>query len=550
MQDLAKRWLAMVAGFYAAVFLAACFALAAPACLASLWPGVELARLELLPYGFLASAAPIDMSHDIERLISATTIGVPIILLALFLFLRQFTFPIIGLTYSLYGFALIQPLFMALFSDRAAQPLQLASSFLGLVCIYVGFGALVNPISIRWHRPLFLALGLIAPAAFAASQFLRMPRRAPTKYLAIETATAAVLALLSAIPATKLASPTTTSSILAALLLSLSLGAIVNLKQTRQTDTRKATLEQELSTLPETKPQPYIKHFLQKGVSFTAEFPAFYGERTSRKMLNALPSFGVNSIALIPYGPIRRQGSWESDIGMEILVRQAHQQGMRVMLKPHTRKPSEQDLSDQPAIDEWFRNHERFIVDYARFAEKVHADLFCVGTEFGWLSRYDIPWRRIISEVRKVYGGPLVYAPNHGPEFEQIRFWDDLDYIGIDNYYPLGENYSTTGILDRVQAVQAKFGKPVLFTEAGYSAAVGAHKEPWADETNYPLSLEEQARCYQALLAAFYDKPWFQGVYWWKVGTNGYGGPSNNSMTPWRKPAMEILKRYYLNPTR
>ena len=59
------------------------------------------------------------------------------------------------------------------------------------------------------------------------------------------------------------------------------------------------------------------------------------------------------------------------------------------------------------------------------------------------------------------------------------------------------------------------------------------------------VDLEEQVRCYEALLAAFYEQPWFYGVYWWKVGTNGFGGPENSSMTPWRKPAMDVLARWY-----
>ena len=92
--------------------------------------------------------------------------------------------------------------------------------------------------------------------------------------------------------------------------------------------------------------------------------------------------------------------------------------------------------------------------------------------------------------------------------------------------------------------------KPVVLTEAGFSAVVNAHRAPWEDETGKPLSLEEQARCYDALMSAFYEKPWFQGVYWWKLGTNGYGGPDNNSMTPWRKPAMEVVKRWYASGRR
>ena len=230
---------------------------------------------------------------------------------------------------------------------------------------------------------------------------------------------------------------------------------------------------------------------------------------------------------------------------MEILTRQAHRQGMRVMLKPHTRKPREADLADAESRARWFARYEEFVAHYAAFARRVHADLLSVGCEFEWLTAYEAEWRRVIARARREYPGPLVYSPNFGKEFESIAFWDALDYIGIDNYYPLPDDYSAAQQAAKIEAVHKRFGKPVLFTEAGFSAAEGAHRAPWEDESAKALSLDEQARCYEALLREFYGKPWFSGVYWWKVGTNGYGGPANNSMTPWRKPAMDVVKRWY-----
>ena len=42
--------------------------------------------------------------------------------------------------------------------------------------------------------------------------------------------------------------------------------------------------------------------------------------------------------------------------------------------------------------------------------------------------------------------------------------------------------------------------------------------------------------------------PGFQGMYWWKVGSNGYGGSQDGTHTPWGKPAMEVVSRGYRNP--
>lgn len=45
--------------------------------------------------------------------------------------------------------------------------------------------------------------------------------------------------------------------------------------------------------------------------------------------------------------------------------------------------------------------------------------------------------RRLIRQIRRVYHGPLTYAANWSGEYKQIRFWDALDYVGIQAYFPL-----------------------------------------------------------------------------------------------------------------
>jgi hypothetical protein len=313
-----------------------------------------------------------------------------------------------------------------------------------------------------------------------------------------------------------------------------------------------------MASLPKPDPAaPYVLDYFHKGVSYTAEGISYQSPQ-ARNMLGQLPPFGVNAIALVPYGfsprgetAIRiagRSDSWESEDGMEILTAEAHRLGMRVMLKPHVWRLQGRTPIPEAEAKQWLAAYKPFIEHYAAFAARIHADSFCIGTELRGLTPHEGEWRDIIARVRAIYKGPLVYAANHGEEFETLQFWDALDYIGIDNYYPLDDAYSATTLVGKIEAVQAKFDKPVLFTEAGFGAHQGSHRAPWEDETDKPLDLAEQARSYEGLLNAVYSKPWFRGAYWWKVGTNGYGGPDNNSMTPWRKPAMDVVKRFYLLP--
>jgi hypothetical protein len=105
---------------------------------------------------------------------------------------------------------------------------------------------------------------------------------------------------------------------------------------------RSARNQAALAGYPETSASlPYPQFFFQKGVNYTAEFPYNYDSGGARRMLEALPQYGINAIALMPYGwstrgkpEVHLQEGWESNEGMAQLARVAHAHGMKVMLKP------------------------------------------------------------------------------------------------------------------------------------------------------------------------------------------------------------------------
>jgi hypothetical protein len=323
---------------------------------------------------------------------------------------------------------------------------------------------------------------------------------------------------------------------------------------------RAAAARRMVESLPKVPPDaPYPRNFFQRGVNFTAEFGAPYASVDALRQLIRLHAYGVNAVALVPYGWTRLGDPnvrishgprvWESDEGMEYLAREAHSLGMKVFLKPQLwvrgGSPTGVEFSDPAERAEWFRSYGQFIAYYARLATRVHADLFSVGVELAGMSGYDAEWMELIGRVRRIYPGPLVYAANFGPDFRDVKFWDALDYIGLDEYYPLPDTLSTAGLVERVKRVEARYRRPVIFTEVGFASRLDPELRPW-DPARGAISLDDQARCYQAIFSAFYGKPWFDGMYWWKVGTNGEGGPDDASFTPWGKPAMNVVRRWYL----
>jgi len=292
-----------------------------------------------------------------------------------------------------------------------------------------------------------------------------------------------------------------------------------------------------------------------KGVNFTAERPHHYGTPQAAERLTSLPDLGVNAVALVPYAGQRRDSSelrfplrMERDEAVAETARQARELGLKVLLKPQVwvrgGYPGDLEFPEPEAQDRWFNSYRRFVEHYSDLATRIDADLLSVGVEFAKLSREEDRWRDLIAVARDRFDGPLVYAANFGEEFENIAFWDALDYVGLDQYYPLPEDLATDEIVETIERVHRSAGKPVLLTEAGFVPRTRTHAQPWETEPGGRFSLEAQAAGYEAVLRGLYDQPWLQGIFWWKLGTSG-GGPEDDSHRIWGKPALDVMARWY-----
>jgi len=208
----------------------------------------------------------------------------------------------------------------------------------------------------------------------------------------------------------------------------------------------------------------------------------------------------------------------------------------------------------QPRWNAWFSSYERFILHYADIAEQNGVEQFCVGVEYGGTIHRESEWRDIIAEVREDYTGPTTYASNWD-NYQNINWWDALDFVGIDAYFPLTDK-DDSGIEelkegwkrweDEVETWQPGVNKPIIFTEIGYCSQDGANSHPWNRTYSDVVDLQEQADCYNATFQMFWDKRWLAGIYWWMWDANpDVGGLSDTSFTPYMKPAEDIVKEYY-----
>jgi len=249
------------------------------------------------------------------------------------------------------------------------------------------------------------------------------------------------------------------------------------------------------------------------------------------------------------------------------LVRAA---GYKVFFKPHVwvNEPTEgtwrSDIfpNDETSWQSWQDSYRDFILRYARVAEKGGAEMFCIGTEFSRLT-VEKPefWENLIHEVREVYSGKITYAANWHDEYEKITFWDQLDYIGIQAYFPLTTetNPSVESIakgwekyLPAMEAIRKKYRRNILFTEMGYKSTANSADKPWEwienpESSDAVFSAETQANCYRAFFKAVWNKPWFAGVYIWQVRSDfeGHNGKNDLDFTPQGKPAEAIIAREF-----
>lgn len=253
-----------------------------------------------------------------------------------------------------------------------------------------------------------------------------------------------------------------------------------------------------------------------------------------------------------------------TDECLERAIRTSHEVGLDVMLKPHVDSLDGYFRGEIAPSDpeKWFESYGKMILHYADIAHENEVEIFVVGTELKSLSEHahTEKWRMLISQVRQRYFNRLTYSANWD-DYAQIEFWDDLDYIGIDAYFPLSDlddpsmedilagwqSYTYQQVqrhwIEEIQVFSQAEDKQVLFTEIGYGSQDGAAVQPWSQENSQP-NHELQARLYEAALRTFWNQPNFKGFYWWLWDMQPDPRYEVTGYMP-KEAALQQIKRWY-----
>jgi hypothetical protein len=290
-----------------------------------------------------------------------------------------------------------------------------------------------------------------------------------------------------------------------------------------------------------------------------------------KPMMLGLNEINTGWVAVIPFGFSRmnqpsvifdseRQWSGERVDGTREMIDLAHECGFKVMVKPHVwvsgHWVGEFDLNSEEDWLLWESDYTKYILTYAKLAQETKAEIFCIGTEYKIATqRRPAFWVQLAKDVKKIYDGSITYASNWD-DFEQIKFWSELDYIGVDAYFPLahGDNPDIEQIREgwkpvkqRLKKLSDQYDRPILLTEYGYQSANGALGNHWeVAQSKEQLNFELQSKGYEALYQELWGEKWLAGGFLWKWHfSEEAGGLESGDWTPQGKPATEVIAKRY-----
>lgn len=251
-------------------------------------------------------------------------------------------------------------------------------------------------------------------------------------------------------------------------------------------------------------------------------------------ILDYVVSLGANSIGLT--FPVYTDGARPTkvDVGAETpsvqrvtdIVDQAHERGLRVMLRPIIDEKNiaattgEWRGSIRPVDTEaWFGSYADTIAAYF----STDADEFVLAAELTSLKDESREWTQLEARARKGFRGQLSYAFN----------WDagtarssHVDVFGLDLYFPikLGDDATvaqlTAGLRRAIASQPAAVRERLVVQEVGIPALSGMYEFPWDwGSRGHAIKEEIQGNWFAAACQAVHQAG-AGGIYYWMLDSN------------------------------
>ena len=257
---------------------------------------------------------------------------------------------------------------------------------------------------------------------------------------------------------------------------------------------------------------------------------------------------------------------------MRVIIPRVSNSGLQnIMLKPLTSFGSVKDSGFWGDFyvdteEEWLeveRAYGAFYYAFAKLSEEFpEVKLLSIGTELReFTKRRPQFFKALIAKIRADFPSlKLTYASNWD-EYQSVSFWEDLDYIGVNPYFPLVNKKVPTlnemkqafvPIKNDLKNLSCIYGKPILFTEYGFRSIDYAAWKSWLleDISNSSYNFEVQNNAYTAFYDTFWDENWVAGGFFWEWKILEPGITNNPNENGWYvndKPVEKIIMDRYSN---
>ncbi len=265
------------------------------------------------------------------------------------------------------------------------------------------------------------------------------------------------------------------------------------------------------------------------------------------------------------------------DAELRSVLRRVRAAGLQAFLLPRIESPDffkppypfRADIRFETA-EAWEQFHaeiERMGLHYGSLAQSEGVAIFGLSLELKQSAKgFPERWRAIARKVRTVFHGQIAYSANWYDEWEQITFWDALDFVAVGAYFEIPEKDRMTDrapppcrdraglvrawqpIVARLAAAAAAANKPILFTEIGYTGYADCAERPWEwagkQAKGTAIDHARQADALAAALQAFGNRRDFAGMFVWSFFTD------TQYVKDWEyalegRPAQAVLRQAY-----
>jgi hypothetical protein len=275
-----------------------------------------------------------------------------------------------------------------------------------------------------------------------------------------------------------------------------------------------------------------------------------YGSLADRSIYRHLKTMDIDAVQFNPF--VYQPSTTEPELidtdhtltaeDMRDEIRYAKANGFKVMVAPHLWPGggypppvwrSQMDFADRAKLRAWFANYSKFILRQAEVARDAGADIFAVGVELETLARHEAEWRELIGRVRATGLKAKLTYECEAWNAENIKFWDDLDLIGLNFYYAYPAAFNPKSQTDKAKLVAfyrenllrhekhaRQIGKPLLFSELGFPGHARAISKTadWTNNQNGRADAIQQL-AFASMREAFTSISYFQGIFFWKYVT-------------------------------